>query len=126
MLGTFNLGFGAQLKLHAVHGDQYVRFSSRDHQSAAGDTDHHDWRWGEGFTFEHQLASNLGPLFDPSSPFLYSVASSLDLFNLWTLILTGIGYSCVSKVKRGTCMAVVFGWWAVVVLVGAGFAALFA
>ena len=80
---------------------------------------------GESFTFEHQLASNLGPLFDPSSPFLYSIASSLDLFNIWTLILTGIGYSCVSKVKRGTCMGVVFGWWAVVVLVGAGFAALF-
>ena len=81
---------------------------------------------GESFTFEHQLASNLGPLFDPSSPFLYSVASSLDLFNIWTLILTGIGYSCVSKVKRSTSMAVVFGWWIVVVLVGAGFAALFA
>ncbi|MGB7554314.1 MAG: YIP1 family protein [Candidatus Korobacteraceae bacterium] len=81
---------------------------------------------GESFTFEHQLASNLGPLFDPSSPFLYSVASSLDLFNIWSLILTGIGYSCVSKVKRGTSMAVVFGWWAVVVLVSAGFAALFA
>ena len=81
---------------------------------------------GEAFTFEHQLASNLGPLFDPSSPFLYSIASSLDLFNIWTLILTGIGYSCVSKVKRGTCMAVVFGWWAVVVLGGAGLGALFA
>ncbi len=81
---------------------------------------------GESFTFEHQLASNLGPLFDPSSPFLYSVASSLDLFNIWSLILTGIGYSYVSKVKRGTSMAVVFGWWAVVVLVSAGFAALFA
>ncbi len=81
---------------------------------------------GESFTFEHQLASNLGPLFDPSSPFLYSIATSLDLFNIWTLILTGIGYSCVSKVKRGTSMAVVFGWWIVVILVGAGFSALFA
>jgi hypothetical protein len=81
---------------------------------------------GESFTFEHQLASNLGPLFDPSSPFLYSIATSLDVFNIWTLILTGIGYSCVTKVKRGTCMGVVFGWWALVVLVGAGFAALFA
>jgi hypothetical protein len=81
---------------------------------------------GESFTFEHQLASNLGPLFDPSSPFLYSIATSLDLFNIWTLILTGIGYSCVSKVKRGTSMAVVFGWWIVVVLVGAGFSAFFA
>ena len=29
---------------------------------------------GEGFSFENQLASNLGPLIDPSSPFLHSVA----------------------------------------------------
>ena len=125
LLGTFNLGFGAQLKLMQCMAISMYAFLPGIIKALlviltimiGG---------GEGFTFEHQLASNLGPLFDPSSPFLYSVASSLDLFNLWTLILTGIGYSCVSKVKRGTCMAVVFGWWAVVVLVGAGFAALFA
>ena len=33
----------------------------------------------EGFTFEEQLASNLGPLVDPGSTFLHSLASSLDL-----------------------------------------------
>jgi len=32
----------------------------------------------------------------------------------------------VTRVKRGTCMAVVFGWWAVVVLAGAAIAAAFA
>ncbi len=125
LLGTFNLGFGAQLKFMQCMAISMYAFLPGIIKALlviltimiGG---------GEGFTFEHQLASNLGPLFDPSSPFLYSVASSLDVFNIWTLILTGIGYSCVSKVKRGTCMAVVFGWWAVVVLVGAGFAALFA
>ncbi len=80
---------------------------------------------GEGFTFEQQLASNLGPLVDPSSTFLHSIASSLDLFNIWTLVLTGIGYSCVTRVKRGTCMAVVFGWWAIVVLGSGAIAAVF-
>jgi Yip1 domain len=79
---------------------------------------------GEGFSFENQLASNLGPLIDPSSPFLHSVAMSLDLFNIWTLVLTGIGYACVTRLKQRTCMGVVFGWWAVVVLVGAGVTAL--
>jgi len=45
---------------------------------------------GENFTFQNQLASNLGPLFDPnSSHFLYSVASSIDVFNIWILVLTG-------------------------------------
>ncbi len=81
----------------------------------------------EGFTFQNQVASNLGGLVDPtSSHFLYSVLTSIDAFTIWTLILTGIGYSCVTRVKRGTCMGVVFGWWVVVTLVGAGVGALFA
>lgn len=82
---------------------------------------------GENFTFQNQLASNLGPLFDPTtSHFLYSVASSIDVFNIWILVLTGIGYHCVTGVKRGTCMAVVFGWWLVVTLGGATIGSLFA
>lgn len=81
---------------------------------------------GEGFTFQNQLASNLGPLFDPaSSHFLYSIASSIDVFNIWILVLTGIGYSCVTRLKRGICMGVVFGWWVVVTLVGAAIGSLF-
>ena len=79
----------------------------------------------EGFTFQNPVASNLSGLADPnSSHFLYSILTSLDIFSIWTLILTGIGYSCITKVKRGTCMGVVFGWWAVVALVGAGIGAL--
>lgn len=82
---------------------------------------------GENFTFQNQLASNLGALFDPnSSHFLYSVASSIDVFSIWILVLTGIGYQCVTGIKRGTCMGVVFGWWAVVTLGGAAIGSLFA
>jgi len=82
---------------------------------------------GENFTFQNQLASNLGFLFDPNrSHFLYSVASSIDLFNIWILVLTGIGYSCVTRLKTSTCMGVVFGWWAVVTLGGSAIGSLFA
>jgi hypothetical protein len=81
---------------------------------------------GENFTFQNELASHLGALFDPnSSHFLWSIASSIDVFNIWILVLTGIGYSCVTRVKRGTCMAVVFGWWAVVTFCGAAIGSLF-
>lgn len=80
---------------------------------------------GEAFTFQNPIASNLSPLVDPSSHFLYSVATSVDLFTIWTMVLTGIAFSCLTKVKRGTCMAVVFGWWLLVVLVGAGISAAF-
>jgi len=81
---------------------------------------------GENFTFENELASNLGALFDPnSSHFLWSIASSIDVFNIWILVLTGIGYSCVTRVKRGTCMGVIFGWWAAYTLGKAALGSLF-
>ena len=45
---------------------------------------------------------------------------------LWTLALTAIGFSAVSKLKRGTTFAVVFGWYVLVLLVRAGISAAFA
>lgn len=80
---------------------------------------------GEGFTFQNPVASNLSALVDPSAHFLYSIATSVDIFTIWTLILTGIAFACLTKLKRGSCLAVVFGWWALEALVQAGFAAAF-
>jgi len=80
---------------------------------------------GEGFTFQNPVASNLSGLVDPSSHFLYSVAMQLDVFMIWTLVLAGIAFACLTKIKRGTCLGVVFGWWVVWVLGIAGFSAAF-
>lgn len=44
---------------------------------------------------------------------------------IWTLVLTAIGFTCVSKVKKGTSFAVVFGWWAAFTLLTAGLGAAF-
>jgi len=125
LLGTFNLGFGAHLSfgqcmaisLYASLPGIIKALIAILAISVGG---------GEGFTFQNPVASNLGALVDPSSHFLYSIATSLDVFTIWVIVLTGLGYACVTKLKRGTCMAVVFGWWAVVVLGGAGLGALFA
>lgn len=79
----------------------------------------------EFFTFQNPLASNLGYFVDMNEHrVLYALGSSLDVFTIWYVILLGIGFSCVSKVKRGTAVGVALGWWAVIVLVGAGFAAM--
>ncbi len=80
---------------------------------------------GDGFTFQNPVASNLSSLVDPSSHFLYSVLMSIDLFTIWTLVLTGIGYHCLTRIKLGSCLGVVFGWWAAFVLVTSGIGALF-
>jgi hypothetical protein len=82
---------------------------------------------GDSFTFQNPVATNPGYFVDPTaSPVLHSLLTSLDVFTIWTLVLTAIGITCISKVKSGTAYAVVFGWFAVVVLIGVGIAAAFA
>jgi hypothetical protein len=81
----------------------------------------------DSFSFQNPVATNPGYFMNPAdSPFLYSVASSLDIFLIWTLILSAIGFSCVSKVKRSTALIVVFGWWVLFTLAGAAIGAAFA
>ena len=80
----------------------------------------------DSFSFQNPVATNPGYFMTPGdNHFLYSVASALDIFMIWTLVLTAIGFTCVSKVKRGTSLAIVFGWWAVFTLVGAALGAAF-
>jgi hypothetical protein len=56
---------------------------------------------------------------------MYGLATALDVFMIWTLVLTAIGFTCVSKIKTGTAYAVVFGWWALLTLVATGLGAAF-
>jgi len=80
----------------------------------------------ESFSFQNPIATNPGYFMNPAgNVFLFSVASSIDIFMIWTLVLTAIGFTCVSKVKSGTAYAIVFGWWAVFTLAGAAIGAAF-
>jgi len=80
----------------------------------------------DSFSFRNPLATNPGYFMNAAdNVFLYSVASAVDIFVIWTLVLTAIGFMCVSKIKTGTAYAVVFGWWIVFTLAGAAIGAAF-
>jgi hypothetical protein len=77
----------------------------------------------DGFTLNNPIASNPGYFMDAAnSPFWYFIASQVDIFLLWTLVLTAIGFATAGKVKMGTSFAIVIGWWVVITL---AFSALF-
>ena len=77
----------------------------------------------DGFTLNNPVASNPGYFMNAAdSPFWYFIASQLDVFLLWTLALTAIGFATTGKVKMGTSFAIVIGWWVVITL---SFAAIF-
>jgi hypothetical protein len=48
----------------------------------------------------------------------------LDVTTIWTLALLGIGIAAVAKVKRNSGYIAVFGWWAIIELIGVGWAAI--
>ena len=80
----------------------------------------------DSFNIENFVATNPGYFLSPvESPFLYRIGTALDIFTIWTLILTAIGFACVGKIKRGTALAAVFGWYVFITLIGAGIAAAF-
>ncbi len=54
------------------------------------------------------------------TPALYSLASSIDIVTIWTLVLLGMGVAMVAGVKRSSGYIAVFGWWAIFVLIGVG------
>jgi hypothetical protein len=81
----------------------------------------------ESFNIKNFAPTNPAILLNPvdSNKALYALASSLDLITIWTLILLSIGVATVAGVKRSSGYIAVFGWWALFVLIGVGWAAAF-
>jgi ABC-type multidrug transport system fused ATPase/permease subunit len=79
----------------------------------------------EGFNPQNPVATNPAYFMDLSgNKFLYGMASALDVFVIWSIVLMGIGFSCNSKVKRGTAIALIAGLYFVYKLVASGLASL--
>jgi hypothetical protein len=79
----------------------------------------------DSFNLQNPAPSTPGYFLSPTgSPFLYSLASSIDIFMIWTLVLTALGISIISKkTKFSTALIVVFGWYVVFALGVAAIAA---
>jgi Yip1 domain len=63
-----------------------------------------------------------------TSAVIKSLAGSLDIFTIWILILLSIGFAAIAgsrKISTGKTARLVFGFWAVFVLIKAGWAAIF-
>jgi hypothetical protein len=77
-----------------------------------------------GFNAQNPVATNPAYFMDPTgNKFLYGMASALDVFVIWSIVLMGIAFACNSKVKRSTAIAIVAGWYLLYKLVGSGMAA---
>jgi hypothetical protein len=83
----------------------------------------------DDFNYQNALAFNVGAFLDPNatSKFVYSLAGSLDLFVIWTILLmaTGLKAAAGKKLTFTGALVAVVAPWAVVVLGKAAMAGMF-
>jgi len=77
----------------------------------------------ETMNIQNFVATNPGFFFDQAttSPALYVLLRSFDVFYIWPVVLSGIGLSAIGAGKRSATLTVVFAWWLLLIL---GFSAL--
>jgi hypothetical protein len=79
----------------------------------------------EGFNVRNPVASNPAYFMNPlEHKFVYGLLTAVDVFAIWCVILLGIGYSSVSKIKRSTAILIVLAAYLVFKVISAGVAAL--
>jgi len=80
----------------------------------------------EAFNIQNPVATNLAYFMDPmGNKFLYGMASAVNIFIIWGIVLMGIGFACNSKVKRGTAIWTVVIVYLVYKLISSGLGAAF-
>jgi hypothetical protein len=83
----------------------------------------------EDFNLQNPLAFNLGAFMEPppnSGKFIYSLATSIDLFTIWSILLVAVGISVAArKVPFSKAVVLVVGFWLIWVLAASGLAGMF-
>lgn len=79
----------------------------------------------DNFSFQNPVATTPAYFLDPTQhPVLFAIGAQLDITSIWACILVAIGFTYVTKVKRSTSYAIVFGWFFFLLLFSGGMAAL--
>ena len=126
LLGTINFGFGGKAKFGSVFTVWMYAALPSLIKTILGIIVIYAGTAPESFNIKNFAPTNLGAFLNPmdTNRALYSLASSIDIITVWTLVLLGMGTAIVAGVKRSSGYISVFAWWAIFILVGVGFAAI--
>jgi hypothetical protein len=127
LLGTINFVFGGKAKFGSVLAVWMYAMMPSCIKTILGIVVLFAGTAPDSFNIKNFAPTNLGAFMNPmeTNPGLYSLLSSIDFVTIWTLALVGIGVAIVAGTKRTSGYIASFGWWALIVIVGAGFAAAF-
>lgn len=124
--GTINFVFGGKAKFGTVFSMWFFANIPACFKTLLGIIVIYVSNTPESFNIKNYAPTNVGaflPVMETNHA-VYALATSLDIVSIWCMILMGIGLATVAGVKRSSGYIAVFGWWAIVVLIGVGFAAI--
>ncbi len=127
LTGTVNFIFGGRARFQSVFAVWFYASLPGSIKALLGGVVIFAGLAPDSFNLKNFAPTNLGAFLNPldTSAALYNLASALDVTTIWYLALMSIGLATVAGVKRGSGYIAVFGWWALIVLVGVGWAAAF-
>jgi len=127
LLATFNFGVGTELKYSQAlailcYSGLVIAFK----RGILGAITLFAGMNADSFNFDNFVGSNPSYYmsFSDTPAWLYNLLSYVDLFTIWAYVLIGVGFAVAGKKKISTGIAVMMGWYAIVVLVSTGFTAL--
>lgn len=125
LVGTINFGFGGKAKFGGIFAAWMYAGLPGILKGILGIIVIFAGTAPESFNVKNFAPTNIGAFLNPvdTNKALYSLASSLDIVTIWTLVLLGMGLAIVAGVKRSSGYIAVFGWWVLIVLIGVGWAA---
>ncbi|HTB95763.1 MAG TPA: YIP1 family protein [Terracidiphilus sp.] len=126
LLGTINFGFGGKAKFGSIFSVWMYAALPSLIKTILGIAVIYAGTAPESFNIKNFAPTNLGAFLNPmdTNKALYSLASSMDIITIWTLVLLGMGTAIVAGVKRSSGYVAVFGWWAIFIIIGVGIAAI--
>jgi Yip1 domain len=123
--GTINFGFGGKAQFGSIFSVWMYAMLPSVIKTILGIVVIYAGVAPESFNIKNFAPTNLGAFLPTDiNPALYSLATSIDIITIWSLALVGIGTAMVAGVKRSSGYIASFGWWAILVLLGAGIAAI--
>lgn len=77
----------------------------------------------ESFNLQNPVGTNIGYYLPPDmSKGVITLATSMDILTIWSVVIMIIGCSIVGKVKRSSATIAVVGWWVLATLAGTALA----
>ncbi len=125
LMGTLNLGFGGQARFGQMFALVNYAFLPNVLKYLFAAVMLYIAPDPDRFNIQNPVGTNPGFFLDPETPhWLVNLLSSIDIFSIWIVVLLVIGCAIVGRLRRGQAATAVVGWYVLVTLAGAAWAAI--